>query len=103
MLEGLFLFFPLLCIPTIDSLKWTSSVAIICISIFVVIAIVMGIIQVFKEVQCWSVLSLVAIAVQLVPRRLCWIEYICFCVLHMSMRSCEHSQNDIRIEVPFKV
>ncbi|KAK8792260.1 amino acid transporter [Blastocystis sp. subtype 4] len=49
LIEGLFLFFPLLCIPTIDSLKWTSTVAIICISIFVIIAIVMGIIQVFRE------------------------------------------------------
>ena len=50
LLEVIFIPFPILCIPTIDSLKWASVLSIICISVFVVISIILGIIQVFKGV-----------------------------------------------------
>lgn len=43
LIETIVIIFPLLCIPTIDSLKWTSTLAIICITIFVVISIYLGI------------------------------------------------------------
>ena len=46
-LIALFIAFPLLCIPSIDSLKWISAASIVCICLFVVIAIIKGIKQVF--------------------------------------------------------
>ena len=49
-MEVIFILFPILCIPTIDSLKWASVLSIICISVLVDISIILGIIQVFKGV-----------------------------------------------------
>ena len=46
-LIAVFIAFPLLCIPSIDSLKWISAASIVCICLFVVIAIIKGIKQVF--------------------------------------------------------
>ena len=44
----LFIAFPLLCIPSIDSLKFVSGASIVCICLFVVIAVIKGISQLFK-------------------------------------------------------
>ena len=46
-LIALFIAFPLLCIPSIDSLKWISAASIVCICLFVVIAIIKGIKKLF--------------------------------------------------------
>ena len=39
----------MLSLPTIDALKWTSTISIVCIMLFVVISIIMGIRQVFIQ------------------------------------------------------
>ena len=44
----LFIAFPLLCIPSIDSLKFIAAASIICICLFVLIAVVKGINQLVK-------------------------------------------------------
>ena len=41
--------FPMLSLPTIDALRWTSTIAIICIVLFVLISIFMGVRQVILE------------------------------------------------------
>ena len=45
---ALFIAFPLLCIPSIDALKFISWPSIICISLFVIIAVIKGIVQVSR-------------------------------------------------------
>lgn len=42
--------FPFLCVPTVDALKWTSAISIVCIIMFVFIAIFLGISQVVTDV-----------------------------------------------------
>lgn len=50
MIECVLLMFPFLCVPTVDALKWTSGISIVCIVLFVFIAIFLGISQVFSNV-----------------------------------------------------
>ena len=50
----LFIAFPLLCIPSIDSLKFTSTAAVICICLFVVIAVIKGVNQLVKGGLAYS-------------------------------------------------
>ena len=49
MLESVLIMFPMLSLPTIDALRWTSTIAIICIVLFVLISIFMGVRQVILE------------------------------------------------------
>ena len=48
-METVLIVFPMVSLPTIDALKWTSSIAIVCIVLFVVISIIMGVRQVFIQ------------------------------------------------------
>ena len=50
MIECVLLLFPFLCVPTVDALKWTSGTSIVCIVLFVFIAIFLGISQVVSNV-----------------------------------------------------
>lgn len=50
MIECVLLVFPFLCVPTVDALKWTSGISIVCIVLFVFISIFLGISQVFSNV-----------------------------------------------------
>ena len=42
--------FPFRCVPPVDALKWTSAISIVCIIMFVFIAIFLGISQVSSNV-----------------------------------------------------
>ena len=50
MIECVLLMFPFLCVPTVDALKWTSGISIVCIVLFVFISIFLGISQVVSNV-----------------------------------------------------